>query len=76
MQANFDCCIAKIISAVNLNNKKLSAHSVFFTSVTSFEMYKRNMDDQEKLPHGLFESSKQLQFFKHDLNIAMHRRSH
>eukprot|EP00957_Ditylum_brightwellii_P145236 11061683-Ditylum_brightwellii.AAC.1 len=30
------------------------------------------MDDQEKLPGGLFESSKQLQIFKHDFKIAMH----
>eukprot|EP00957_Ditylum_brightwellii_P058028 4400550-Ditylum_brightwellii.AAC.1 len=76
MQAGFDHWIAKNISAVNMNNKKLSAHSVLSTSVTSFEMYKRNMDGQEKLPGGLFESSEQLQIFKHNFKIAMHGRSH
>eukprot|EP00957_Ditylum_brightwellii_P088539 6743717-Ditylum_brightwellii.AAC.1 len=75
MQTDFDSWIAKIILVVNMSNKKLSAHSVSSTSVTSFKMYKRNMDDQEKLPGGLFNSSKQLQIFKHNFKIAMHGRS-
>eukprot|EP00957_Ditylum_brightwellii_P101557 7740049-Ditylum_brightwellii.AAC.1 len=33
------------------------------------------MDGQEKLPGGLFESLKQLQIFKYNFKIAMHRRS-
>eukprot|EP00957_Ditylum_brightwellii_P196265 14953488-Ditylum_brightwellii.AAC.1 len=39
-------------------------------------MYKRNMDNQEKLSGSLFKSSKKLQIFKHDFNIAMHGRAH
>eukprot|EP00957_Ditylum_brightwellii_P187837 14301776-Ditylum_brightwellii.AAC.2 len=56
LQFDFDRLIAKIFLAVNPNNKKLSAHSVLTTYGTSFEIYKRNTDDQEKLPGGLFES--------------------
>eukprot|EP00957_Ditylum_brightwellii_P066265 5029313-Ditylum_brightwellii.AAC.2 len=55
MQANFDCCIAKIITAVNISSKKAAfntSQSVLSTSSTSFKVYKRNMDDQEKLPGG------------------------
>eukprot|EP00957_Ditylum_brightwellii_P143304 10917901-Ditylum_brightwellii.AAC.1 len=40
------------------------------------EAHKRNMDDQEKLPGGLFESYKQIQIFKHNFKVTMHRRSH
>eukprot|EP00957_Ditylum_brightwellii_P029795 2253476-Ditylum_brightwellii.AAC.1 len=72
MQADFNCCIAKIITAVNMNNKKAAfsvSQSVSSASSTSFEVYKRHMDDQEKLLGGLFESSKQLQIFKQDLKL-------
>eukprot|EP00957_Ditylum_brightwellii_P037446 2832602-Ditylum_brightwellii.AAC.1 len=34
------------------------------------------MNNQEKLSGGLCESSKQIQIFKHDFKVAMHRRSH
>eukprot|EP00957_Ditylum_brightwellii_P012200 921665-Ditylum_brightwellii.AAC.1 len=53
MQADFDCHIAKIISTVNMNNKRagVSANqSVSSASSNIYEIYKRNMDDQEKLP--------------------------
>eukprot|EP00957_Ditylum_brightwellii_P032616 2471962-Ditylum_brightwellii.AAC.1 len=33
------------------------------------------MDDQDKLPGGLFESEKQIQIFKHDFKVVMHGRS-
>eukprot|EP00957_Ditylum_brightwellii_P058593 4443719-Ditylum_brightwellii.AAC.1 len=59
MQADFDRRIAKIITAVNMNNKKAffsTSQSISFTSSTSFEVYKSHMDDQEKLPGGLLES--------------------
>eukprot|EP00957_Ditylum_brightwellii_P027826 2103735-Ditylum_brightwellii.AAC.1 len=62
-----------------MNNKKASlstSQSVSSASITSFKVYKRHMNDQEKLTGGLFESSKQLQIFKHDVNIAMHGQSH
>eukprot|EP00957_Ditylum_brightwellii_P010276 776694-Ditylum_brightwellii.AAC.1 len=78
LQANFDHHIAKIISAVNANKKKMShstAHGILTTSDTSFEMYKRHVDDQEKLPGGLFEPSKQLEIFKHNFKISMHGRT-
>eukprot|EP00957_Ditylum_brightwellii_P073965 5620279-Ditylum_brightwellii.AAC.1 len=55
MRADFNCCIAKIITTVNVNNKKAAfntSQSVSSTSDTSFEVYKRHMDDQEKLPGG------------------------
>eukprot|EP00957_Ditylum_brightwellii_P062963 4778565-Ditylum_brightwellii.AAC.1 len=79
MQADFDCCIAKIITAVNFSNKKAAfnaSQSIASASITSFEAYKRHMDDQEKLSGGLFESSKQLQIFKHNFKIAMHGQSY
>eukprot|EP00957_Ditylum_brightwellii_P108369 8267148-Ditylum_brightwellii.AAC.1 len=79
MQADFDCCIAKIVTAINLNNKKAAlgaSQSNASASSTSFKAYKRHMDGQEKLPGGLFESSKQLQIFKQDFKTAMHGRSH
>eukprot|EP00957_Ditylum_brightwellii_P136557 10413679-Ditylum_brightwellii.AAC.1 len=63
MQADFDCCIAKIITVVKVNNKKAAfnaSQNVSSASTTSFKVYKRHMGDQEKLPGGLFESSKQL----------------
>eukprot|EP00957_Ditylum_brightwellii_P072437 5504932-Ditylum_brightwellii.AAC.1 len=61
MQVDFDCRITKIISTVNVNNKRAgvsSNQSVSSASSNIYETYKRNMDDQEKLPGGLFESSK------------------
>eukprot|EP00957_Ditylum_brightwellii_P211548 15366307-Ditylum_brightwellii.AAC.1 len=33
------------------------------------------MDNQDKLPGGLFESTKQIQIFKHNFKVAMHGRS-
>eukprot|EP00957_Ditylum_brightwellii_P192463 14653048-Ditylum_brightwellii.AAC.1 len=53
MQADFDRCIAKIISAVNNNTRRagVSANqSVSSASSNFYKTYKRNMDDQEKLP--------------------------
>eukprot|EP00957_Ditylum_brightwellii_P097715 7441827-Ditylum_brightwellii.AAC.1 len=79
MQADFDRHIAKIISSVNENTKRagVSANqSVFSASSNFYETYKRNTDDQEKLPGGLFELFKQLQIFKHNFKIAMHERLH
>eukprot|EP00957_Ditylum_brightwellii_P096077 7319963-Ditylum_brightwellii.AAC.1 len=73
MQANFDHCIAKIISFVNKNTKRAGVstnQSVSSASSNFYKTYKRNMDDQEKLLGGLFESSKQLQIFKHDFRIC------
>eukprot|EP00957_Ditylum_brightwellii_P079683 6059071-Ditylum_brightwellii.AAC.1 len=64
-----------IITTVNLSNKKAASsvsQSLASASSASFEAYKRHMDDYEKLPGGLFESSKQLQIFKHNFKIAMH----
>eukprot|EP00957_Ditylum_brightwellii_P111181 8477618-Ditylum_brightwellii.AAC.1 len=46
------------------------------SSKYSYKTHKRNMGNQEKLPGGLFESAKQIQIFKHDFKLAMHRRSH
>eukprot|EP00957_Ditylum_brightwellii_P005646 431086-Ditylum_brightwellii.AAC.1 len=79
MQADFDHLIAKIITTVNMNNKKAAFstfQSVSSASSTSFEVYKRHMENQEKIPGGLFESSKQIQIFKHNFKIAMHGQSH
>eukprot|EP00957_Ditylum_brightwellii_P191279 14564398-Ditylum_brightwellii.AAC.1 len=60
VQAKVDLCIAKIISTVNLNTKKAAKH-LPSASISLFELHKCNHDDQEKLPGGPFESSKQLQ---------------
>eukprot|EP00957_Ditylum_brightwellii_P184235 14032627-Ditylum_brightwellii.AAC.1 len=52
MQADFDCYIIKIIITVSVNNKKAAfntSQSVSSTSSTSFKVYKRHMDNQEKL---------------------------
>eukprot|EP00957_Ditylum_brightwellii_P020609 1553622-Ditylum_brightwellii.AAC.1 len=79
MQADFDCHIAKITAAVNETTKRagVSANqSVSSASSNFYETYKRNMDNQEKLPGGLFKPSKQLQIFKHDFKIALHGRLH
>eukprot|EP00957_Ditylum_brightwellii_P080687 6136630-Ditylum_brightwellii.AAC.1 len=53
MQVDFACCIAKIITVVNINSKKAAfntSQNVSSTSSTSFEVYKRHIDNQEKLP--------------------------
>eukprot|EP00957_Ditylum_brightwellii_P084306 6410338-Ditylum_brightwellii.AAC.1 len=79
MQDCDDKRIAGIISGVNISTKKYhSTASMASTSSSrsSYETYKRNMDNQEKLPGGLFESAKQIQIFKHNFNVTMHRRSH
>eukprot|EP00957_Ditylum_brightwellii_P207319 15352447-Ditylum_brightwellii.AAC.1 len=79
MQADFDCCIANIITTVNVNSKKAAfntSQNISSASSTSFKVYKRHMDDQKKLPGGLFESSKQLQIFKNNFKTAMHGQSH
>eukprot|EP00957_Ditylum_brightwellii_P183415 13971362-Ditylum_brightwellii.AAC.1 len=59
MQSDFDCRIAKIITVVNLSNKKAAfsaSQSITSASSTSFEAYNRHMGNQEKLPAGgLFE---------------------
>eukprot|EP00957_Ditylum_brightwellii_P156836 11937183-Ditylum_brightwellii.AAC.1 len=64
-QAKFNLHITKIISTVNLNTKKDVKHSPS-SSISLFELHKHNQDNQEKLPGSPFESSKQLQVFKHD----------
>eukprot|EP00957_Ditylum_brightwellii_P126346 9631807-Ditylum_brightwellii.AAC.2 len=75
VQAKFNLCIAKIISAVNLNTKKAAKH-LPSPSISLFDLHKHNQDNQEKLLGSLFESSKQLQVFKHNFKIAMHRQAH
>eukprot|EP00957_Ditylum_brightwellii_P044147 3349615-Ditylum_brightwellii.AAC.1 len=46
------------------------------SSRSLYETHKRNMGNQEKLPSGLFESTKQTQIFKHNFKVTMHGRSH
>eukprot|EP00957_Ditylum_brightwellii_P135068 10298027-Ditylum_brightwellii.AAC.1 len=75
VQEKIDLCITKIISAVNMNTKKAAKH-LPSSSTSLFELHKRNQDDQEKLPGGPFESSKQLQVFKHDFKVDMHGKAH
>eukprot|EP00957_Ditylum_brightwellii_P187066 14246921-Ditylum_brightwellii.AAC.1 len=60
LQANFDHCIAKIISAVNANTKKAAKH-LPSSLISLYKLHKHNQDNQEKLSRGFFESSKQLQ---------------
>eukprot|EP00957_Ditylum_brightwellii_P185532 14125401-Ditylum_brightwellii.AAC.1 len=79
MQDCLDMRIARIISGVNISTKKYHSTSSITSISSSKSLYKthtRNMDNQEKLPSGLFESAKQIQIFKHDFKVAMHRRSH
>eukprot|EP00957_Ditylum_brightwellii_P047418 3601864-Ditylum_brightwellii.AAC.2 len=45
------------------------------SSKSSYKTYKRNMDNQDKIPSGLFESAKQIQIFKHNFKVGMHERS-
>eukprot|EP00957_Ditylum_brightwellii_P114934 8765492-Ditylum_brightwellii.AAC.1 len=75
LQANFDHCIVKIICMVNFNTKK-AAKNLPSSSITLYELHKCNQDDQEKLPRGFFESSKQLQVFKNYFKVAMHGQAH
>eukprot|EP00957_Ditylum_brightwellii_P128154 9774809-Ditylum_brightwellii.AAC.1 len=75
LQANLDCCIVKIISVVNVNTKKAAKNSPS-PLITLFELHKYNQDNQEKLPGSLFESSKQLQVFKHDFKVAVYGQVH
>eukprot|EP00957_Ditylum_brightwellii_P076420 5808033-Ditylum_brightwellii.AAC.1 len=46
------------------------------SSRSLYETYKRKMNNQEKLPGGLFKSAKQIQIFKYDFKVSMYRRSH
>eukprot|EP00957_Ditylum_brightwellii_P014113 1063992-Ditylum_brightwellii.AAC.2 len=71
-QTDYNRHITKIISTVNMSNKRTSSTSISHQSVESYELYKHNMNDHKKLPDSLFESSKQLQLFKHDFKIAMY----
>eukprot|EP00957_Ditylum_brightwellii_P092200 7019323-Ditylum_brightwellii.AAC.1 len=71
-QVNCNRWITKIISAINVSYKRTVSNSVSSQSVSFYELYKRKMDDCKKLPGGLFESSKQLQLFKHNFKIAMY----
>eukprot|EP00957_Ditylum_brightwellii_P080362 6112247-Ditylum_brightwellii.AAC.1 len=73
IKASFDCRIADIIVAANakVQNKHLQSAS----TKTKYKQHKRDLDSQEKLPDGLFESTKKLQIFKHDFKIAVHSRT-
>eukprot|EP00957_Ditylum_brightwellii_P049591 3761610-Ditylum_brightwellii.AAC.1 len=71
-QANYDRQIANIISTINMYYKRILSKSVSNQYVSSYNLYKRNMDDYKKLSGGLFESSKQLQLFKHDFKIVIY----
>eukprot|EP00957_Ditylum_brightwellii_P091958 7001766-Ditylum_brightwellii.AAC.1 len=73
IKPSFDRCIADIIVAVNAKaqNKPLQSAS----TKTEYKQRKRNLDNQDKLPGGLFESAKQLQIFKHDFKTATHSRA-
>eukprot|EP00957_Ditylum_brightwellii_P197853 15072343-Ditylum_brightwellii.AAC.1 len=71
--------IARIIFSINISTKKYHSTSSMASVSSSRSLYKthkRNMDDQEKLPSGLFGSAKQIQIFKHNFKVAMPRRSH
>eukprot|EP00957_Ditylum_brightwellii_P061458 4664980-Ditylum_brightwellii.AAC.1 len=79
VQECLDKRITRIISSNNISTKKYhstSSMASVSSSRASYETYKRNMDDQEKLPDGLFESAKQIQIFKHDFKVVMHGISH
>eukprot|EP00957_Ditylum_brightwellii_P001308 102847-Ditylum_brightwellii.AAC.1 len=60
---------------MNVNMKNSTKHSPL-SSISLFELYKCNQDDQEKIPGSPFESSKQPQVFKYDFQVAMHRQAH
>eukprot|EP00957_Ditylum_brightwellii_P168616 12834402-Ditylum_brightwellii.AAC.1 len=79
MQDCLDKKITRIISSLNISTKKYqsTASMVSISSSNSFyKTYKRNIDDQDKLPGGLFESAKQIQIIKHDFKVTVHRRYH
>eukprot|EP00957_Ditylum_brightwellii_P036342 2751826-Ditylum_brightwellii.AAC.1 len=79
IQDRLDKRIARIISSVNISTKKYhstSSMASISSSRSSYETHKRTMDNQEKLPGGLFESAKQIQIFKYNFKVAMHQRSH
>eukprot|EP00957_Ditylum_brightwellii_P042109 3189467-Ditylum_brightwellii.AAC.1 len=57
---------------MNFNTKKIVACTLS-NPISPFELYKRN--NQEQLPGGLFESSKQLQVIMHDFTVVMHGRA-
>eukprot|EP00957_Ditylum_brightwellii_P029753 2250206-Ditylum_brightwellii.AAC.1 len=72
----FDHRITNIIIAINATTKSdLSLQSTMTGKCDDYEQHKRNLDNQEKLSGGLFESTKQLQIFKHDFKIATHSRA-
>eukprot|EP00957_Ditylum_brightwellii_P012643 955582-Ditylum_brightwellii.AAC.1 len=71
-QANYDRRIAKIISAINMSYKRTLSTSMSNQSVSSYKMYTHSMYGPKKLLGGLFESSKQLQLFKHDFKITIY----
>eukprot|EP00957_Ditylum_brightwellii_P139907 10661215-Ditylum_brightwellii.AAC.1 len=74
--AKFDRRIADIIIAINVTTKSdLSLQSTMTGKRNDYKQHKRNLDNQEKLPGGLFESTKQLQIFKHDFKVATHSRA-
>eukprot|EP00957_Ditylum_brightwellii_P068362 5189651-Ditylum_brightwellii.AAC.2 len=78
MQDRLDKRIARIISGINIGTKKYQSTTSMVSvssSKSSYETYNRNMDNQDKLPGGLFESVKQIQNFKHNFKVAMHGRS-
>eukprot|EP00957_Ditylum_brightwellii_P051524 3906517-Ditylum_brightwellii.AAC.2 len=57
-------------------NTKTATNHLPSSSISLYELNKRNQDNQEKLPRGPFKSSKQLQVFRHDFKGAMHRQVH
>eukprot|EP00957_Ditylum_brightwellii_P084582 6431816-Ditylum_brightwellii.AAC.1 len=73
IKASSDRRIADIIVAVNakVHNKPQQSAS----TKTEYRKHKRDLDDQEKLPGGLFESAKQLKIFKHNFKIAAYSRA-
>eukprot|EP00957_Ditylum_brightwellii_P028122 2123149-Ditylum_brightwellii.AAC.1 len=78
IQECFGKRITRIISSININTKKYhptASLASASSSKTLYETYKRNIDNQDKLPCGLFESAKQIQIFKHNFKVAMHGRS-
>eukprot|EP00957_Ditylum_brightwellii_P064885 4922388-Ditylum_brightwellii.AAC.1 len=63
MQDCLDKQISRIISGVNIVTKKYHSTSSMASVSSSrslYKTYKRNMDNQEKIPSGLFESTKQI----------------
>eukprot|EP00957_Ditylum_brightwellii_P147484 11230930-Ditylum_brightwellii.AAC.1 len=67
----------RIIYGVNISTKKYNstARLAFVLSLKSlYKIYEKNMDNQNKIPVRLFESAKQIQIFKHNLKVVMHRK--